>query len=159
MKYAGKITLIGLICLILAVSITWTVTQQAKADTILAGSYVLPTTSSLTITATHYVVLWDRATGDLVTAADGTTSSAVTWAAAALDENDITVHGENTMAWVVVLPAMDGDKNYAMAIFNNATPTKGDLPVAGPYLFDREAKLAYSDANPVQGSRVKVINY
>ena len=159
MKY-GKIT-IGLICILLALGITWTVTQQAQAVTVASKTFVLPSTSTVTHDANTYLVIWDRATGDLaysLQGADpnlaGTVAAANDWATTAV----ITTaqHAQNTAVWTAALPPLDSNYEYVMGVYNNATPADDDVATQGPFLFDPEQGITFSDTNPIRRKNVGV---
>ena len=100
MRY-GKIT-IWLICLILAVGLTWTVTQRAEAASTGAQTFVLPSSSTVTHTANTYIILWDKATGNLVDD-NGAIAAGNTWTG-----GDIAtaVHAQNGTVWTATIPAL-----------------------------------------------------
>ena len=152
----GKITVILLIAIMLFAAIVTVTSREAKAATA-TQLWTLPSNSIVTHSATTYVVVWERTSGDLVTAADGTTSSAVTWANAALeDPTYINVHAQNGLVYRVLIPPLNQSLKYALAIFDAATPAKADVPTMGPFIYDPVNNQIYTDTNPTDGAKVRV---
>ena len=153
MKYAGKITLIGLICLILALGITWTVTQQAKATTIASQTFVLPSSPTVTYNAATYIMLYDRSTGNLIDGDDGTDNAAWSAVGAAIET---APHATNTEVWTATIPALSSSVEYVMVIWTGANYAATDTFQAGPFLYDPEQNITYSDTNPIRRKNVGV---
>ena len=147
----GKVT-IGLICIILALGITWTVTQQADAATIASQTFVLPSSSTVTHTANTYIILYQRQTGHLVDD-NGAIAGGNTWTG-----GDIAtaVHAQNGLVWTATIPALNSNVEYVMAVFDNVAPAKTDVPTMGPFLYDPEQNITYSDTNPIRRKNVGV---
>ena len=150
MKYAGKIT-IGLLCLLLAVGITWTVNQDAKATTIAAQTFVLPSSPTVTYDAATYIMLYDRSSGDLMD--DATGVSGATWAGAAIAT---APHGVYTEAYTATIPPLDSNKEYVMVVWTGTGYANTDTFQSGPWLFDPEQGITFSDTNPIRRKNVGV---
>ena len=150
MKYAGKITIGLILAILLMVGVTWTVTDRAGAATIASQTFVLPSSSSVTHTTNTYIILWDKATGNLVADA-GTIASGNTWTG-----GDIAtaVHAQNGTAWTATIPALDNQYKYVMAIYDAASPAKTDVPTMGPFLYDPVTNNVYSDTNPMRNGSI-----
>ena len=151
-KRIGKIT-IGLVCIILALGITWTITQQAKADTIPTQTFVLPSSPSVTYTTTTYILLWDMATGDFVTDSGGAVSAATTWANASIAT---AAHSLNTEVWTATFPALSTNYKYGMTIWAGANDSNADTFQAGPFIYDPVNNITFSDTNPIRQKNVGV---
>ena len=158
-KRIGKIT-IGLVCIILALGITWTVTQQAQAATIAGQTLALPSTSTVTHDAATYLVIWDRSNGNLVGSPSGadpnfadTLTATNTWVNAAIAT---AVHLQNGNAWIATTPSLSSDIEYVMGVYNNASPAKTDVPTQGPFLYDPAGNVTFSDTNPIRRKNVGV---
>ena len=153
-KYAGKITIGLIIAIIVAVGITWTINQDAKAATVASRTFVLISNTSVTHTTNTYLVLWERQTGNIVDKSTGVIAAAEDWA-----DNAITTdgqHGQNTAAWTYTLPALDSNKEYVMGVYSNGTPADDDAPTMGPFLYDPVNNITFSDTNPIRSKNVGV---
>ena len=149
MKKAGKIT-IGLICLVLAIGITWTFTPYAKAATS-AQTFVLPSSPDITYDTNTYIMLYDRASGNLMDDALGTTGA--TWAGAAIAT---AAHGTYTEAWIATIPPLDTNKEYVMVVWSGTNYANTDTFQAGPWLYDPENNITFTDTNPIRRKNVGV---
>ena len=152
MKYAGKIT-IGLICLILALGITWTVTQQAKATTIASQTFVLPSSPSVTYDAATYILIYDRSSGDLMDDGTGVTGATWTNAAIATAPKSATFYTE---AYTATIPPLSSDVEYVMVVWTGTNYDNTDTFQAGPFLFDPAQGITFSDTNPIRRKNVGV---
>jgi hypothetical protein len=114
---------------------------------------VLPSSSTVTHTANTYIVIWDRRTGNLVADA-GTVAAANAWT-----DGDIAtaVHAENGTVWLATIPALESVYEYAMAVYDNASPAKTDVPTMGPFLYDPSSRTVFTDTNPITGNKTRVI--
>lgn len=123
---------------------------EGKAATIASQTFVLPSSDSVTHTANTYIILWDKATGNLVADA-GTIASGNTWTG-----GDIAtaVHAQNGTAWTATIPALDNQYEYVMCIYDAASPAKTDVPTMGPFLYDPETNNVYSDTNPMRNGSI-----
>ena len=158
MRY-GKIAFGLLIALVITAGVFMALPREVEAATHSARTFALPSTSSVTHTANTYIVIWDRYSGDLVTAADGTTSASVTWANAAIEDANIDAHGQNAALWLAAIPALDKGRQYALAVYDAASPATSDVPTMGPFLYDAESGIVYSDTNPINSTKVRVSSY
>ena len=151
MKNHGKIAFIAVVAIWLAVAATWVVVNDTHAATG-AQTFVLPSSSTVTHTANTYIILWDKATGNLVADA-GTIAAGNTWTG-----GDIAtaVHAQNGTVWIATIPALDDNYTYVMAIYDAASPAKTDVPTAGPFLYDPDQNITFSDTNPIRRKNVGV---
>ena len=150
----GKITL-GLMLLIIAtIGVILITASIAQAATTPSHTFVLPSSSTVTHTANTYIIIWDRRTGNLVADA-GTVAAANGWT-----DGDIAtaVHAQNGTVWLATIPALDGIYQYALAVYDAASPAKTDVPTMGPFLYDPAARTVFTDTNPINGNRTRTIN-
>jgi len=158
MNRLGKVTIGLVLAMMLAIGVTWMATYEAKAATIASQTFVLPSSSSVTHSADSYIVIWDRNTGNMVDAGSGVVSASTIWADAAIDENHgFSVHTQNATVYTATIPALSDAYRYALAVYDNATPTKGDAPTAGPFLYDPRFNVVFSDTNPVRSNMIHVV--
>ena len=151
MNRLGKVTIGLVLAMMLAIGVTWMATYEVKAATIASRTFVLPSSSSVTHSANTYIILWDRATGDLVADA-GTVEAGNTWTG-----GDIAtaVHAENGTVYTATIPALSDAYRYAMAIYDAASPAKTDVPTMGPFLYNAKTGAVFSDTNPIYMDEVE----
>jgi hypothetical protein len=119
---------------------------------IASQTFVLPSSSTVTHTANTYLVLWDKATGNLVDATTGAVAAGNVWGDCDIST---TVHAQNGTVFAATIPALDDSYNYVMAVYDNATPAKTDVPTAGPFFYSPATNITFTDANPVRKDHVK----
>lgn len=153
-KRIGKIAVWTMMGLFLAACVaTWTLPREAQAATIASRTFALPSTSDVTHSANTYIILWDRATGNLVKD-DGTVAAANEWT-----DGDIAtaVHAQNGTVWIATIPALSTNYEYAIAVYDAASPAKTDVPTMGPFLYDPKSASVFSDTNPLEGRSVRTV--
>jgi hypothetical protein len=96
-----------------------------------------------------YLIITDIRTGDMY---DSSGAVQTTYASAAIT---FTADAQNTDWALCTMPGLPTGKDYAILIYENATPTLGDTIMAGPLLWDESNGLTYTDATPTEGGRVK----
>ena len=147
----GKVTF-WLIIVLLAIGLTWTITQKAQARTTLAQTFVLPSSPSVTYDTATYILLWDQATGNFVTQATGVVAAGVTWANADIAT---AAHATNTEVWTATIPPLNTEIKYGMTIWSGANNSNADTFQAGPFIYDPILNMVFSDTNPIRGNHVK----
>lgn len=97
-----------------------------------------------------YLIITDIRTGDMY---DSTGSVQTTYASAAIP---FAVDAQNTDWALCTMPALPTGKDYAIIIYENATPTMGDEIKAGPFLYDEMTGMTYTDLAPTTAGRVRI---
>ncbi|MCE5185039.1 MAG: hypothetical protein LLF76_02815 [Planctomycetaceae bacterium] len=106
-----------------------------------AQTLVIPFNGESAVT----VVLRERTTGNILSAADGTCTASTTWAAGAIQATQHSVSND----WLVVIPA-SYIRECILSIYHatKATVTKTTTPDVAPVLFNLGTGRTYTDANP-----------
>ena len=153
MKNKGKIALYATVTLILAVTaIIALVPEKAQAATHSSRTFVLPSSPSVTYDANTYLLIWDKNTGDLVATAGGSPAAATTWA-----EADIATaaHTNNTEVYTATIPALTTGYEYCITVWSGTNYSNADTFQSGPFLYDPDTGIVYTDTNPVRSGHVK----
>ena len=144
----GRITIGLIIALMLAIGVTWTVTQQADAATVAARTIVIPNDS---YTNAPWVIFYNAETGAMYHATTG--AETATYSAADILS---VVHSSNTGVYTIAVPALPELPRTGMLIFDTATPGTSVTPTAVT-LYDQKWGTTHSDTNPLAGGRVRTL--
>lgn len=125
--------------------------QMRAGATLASQTFVLPSTPSITYDTNTYILLFDMATGDFVTAATGAVSASTAWSAADIAT---AAHANNTAAYTATIPELSSNYEYIMTVWSGTNYSTSDTFQAGPWLYDPRTNKTSTDANPQSGNKV-----
>ena len=135
MKNKGKIALYTLFIILFSMlTVTWLWPSKAEAS-FTAKTYVLPYNGETAKT----IVLRDIATGNVISATDGTSTASTTWAAGEIEGSQHSISND----WTFSIPSMPS--RYAFFTVYDAAASSVDkttTPSFGPYLYDAQLGMA-----------------
>jgi hypothetical protein len=101
-----------------------------------------------------YLVITDIRNGDMFDATTGAVST--TWANCAVA---FTKDAQNTDWAFCTMPDLPADREYAIVIYENASPTLGDAIKVGPLRYDPLTGNTFTDTNPIDRNGLRSRSY
>jgi hypothetical protein len=146
--------LVGLCAVLVFIATVVFIIEKAKAETTTSKTLCIPNNPDFGFSdiTNAYAVITDIRTGDIFHKTTGAIST--TWADCAIE---FTKDAQNTDWAIATMPGLPNEKEYAIIIYENASPTLGDTIKVPAIRYDPVHGITFTDSSPVIGGRTRTI--